>query len=260
VLWLAVSLLGTAALYAMLDAPFLAGVQVLTYVGGVVTLMIFGVMVTRRHEGAEAKTETDTDERGFIAAVALPRSSSRALEERPRRRPACSADPHHRARAQLLDEYLLAFEALSLLLLAAIVGAVVLARRRDPHPVTGKEHAATAISQVRPVTVPVREPRPCDDARPLPHARRRALLGRSLRPALAQAGGRHAALRRADGERREHRLRRLRALPRRSSSQIFVLFALAVTVAEVAVGLALVLLLYRRHSETELDLASEAKQ
>src|SRR5207244_4395119 len=42
--------------------------------------------------------------------------------------------------------------------------------------------------------------------------------------------------------------------------QIFVLFALAVTVAEVAVGLALVILLYRRHGTTLLDLASEARQ
>lgn len=38
-----------------------------------------------------------------------------------------------------------------------------------------------------------------------------------------------------------------------------VLFALAITVAEVAVGLALVLLLYRRHGDTLLDMASEAK-
>jgi NADH-quinone oxidoreductase subunit K len=45
-----------------------------------------------------------------------------------------------------------------------------------------------------------------------------------------------------------------------ASSQIFVLFALAITVAEVAVGLALAMLLYRRHHDTTLDLASEAKQ
>ena len=51
VLWLAATLLGTAVVYALLHAPFLAGVQVLTYVGGVVTLMIFGVMVTRKHDG-----------------------------------------------------------------------------------------------------------------------------------------------------------------------------------------------------------------
>lgn len=41
---------------------------------------------------------------------------------------------------------------------------------------------------------------------------------------------------------------------------IVVLFALAVTVAEVAVGLALVMLLYRRHDDTSLDLANEARQ
>jgi len=46
VLWLGVTLGGTAVLYAMLGASFLAGVQVLLYVGGVVTLMIFGVMLT----------------------------------------------------------------------------------------------------------------------------------------------------------------------------------------------------------------------
>ena len=41
--------------------------------------------------------------------------------------------------------------------------------------------------------------------------------------------------------------------------QVFVLFALAITVAEVAVGLALVMLLYRRYDDTVVDLASEAK-
>jgi NADH-quinone oxidoreductase subunit K len=45
-----------------------------------------------------------------------------------------------------------------------------------------------------------------------------------------------------------------------AAGQIFVLFALLLTVAEVAVGLALIMLLYRRHGDTVLDLASEAKQ
>ncbi|MBS1153749.1 MAG: nuoJ, partial [Myxococcaceae bacterium] len=71
VLWLALTLLGTAALYAILDAPFLAGVQVLTYVGGVVTLTLFGVMVTRRHEGPDAPAQSEASERGFVAAAAL---------------------------------------------------------------------------------------------------------------------------------------------------------------------------------------------
>ena len=43
------------------------------------------------------------------------------------------------------------------------------------------------------------------------------------------------------------------------AGQVFVLFALAITVAEVAVGLALIVLLYRRHGDTLLSLASEAR-
>jgi NADH-quinone oxidoreductase subunit K len=47
---------------------------------------------------------------------------------------------------------------------------------------------------------------------------------------------------------------------RGAPGQPLVLFSLAITVAEVAVGLALVMLLARRHGDTDLDLASEAKQ
>lgn len=42
--------------------------------------------------------------------------------------------------------------------------------------------------------------------------------------------------------------------------QIFAMFALAITVAEVAIGLALVLLLYRRHGDTAVDAASETRE
>ena len=42
--------------------------------------------------------------------------------------------------------------------------------------------------------------------------------------------------------------------------QMFVLFALAITVAEVAVGIALVMVLYRRHGDTAIDRASEAME
>jgi NADH-quinone oxidoreductase subunit J len=159
VLWLAVALLGTAGLYAMLDAPFLAGVQVLTYVGGVVTLMIFGVMVTRRHEGAEAPAENDPDERGFIAAAGLMAVLGIAIWKTDL---GSSSPPPPVSTAQLasalLDEYLLAFEAVSLLLLAAIVGAVVLARRRDPNPVTGREDAV--VPARRPAVEPARLTQP----------------------------------------------------------------------------------------------------
>lgn len=145
VLWLALVLLGTAALYAQLNAPFLAGVQVLTYVGGVVTLMIFGVMVTRRHAGQVAEAGSAGDERGIVFASALFALLAVALWKSPLpTAPAPEAVTTAQIAKTLLDDYLIAFEALSILLLAAIVGAVVLARRKDPDPVTGAEEAVSA--------------------------------------------------------------------------------------------------------------------
>lgn len=132
VLWLALSLLGTAVLYALLDAPFLSGIQVLTYVGGVVTLMIFGVMVTRRHDGSVIEAGSVKGLRGALAALGLFAVLAAAVLNGPP--PPEGVKPMTTTRAMahtLLGEHLLAFEAASLLLLAAIVGAIVLVRRRD---------------------------------------------------------------------------------------------------------------------------------
>lgn len=134
-LWLGAALLATAALYAALGASFLAAVQVLVYVGGVVTLMVFGVMMTRRHDGLVAPAESRRQ--GPAAAVALTLFGATAWAIRATRGLDAPLPSPERAttaalgRALVVD-HVLAFEALSLLLLAAIVGAVVLARRRDP--------------------------------------------------------------------------------------------------------------------------------
>jgi NADH-quinone oxidoreductase subunit J len=139
VLWLAVMLFGTAVLFGMLGAPFLAGVQVLTYIGGVVTLMVFGVMVTRRHEGNVVEAERVGAVRGGLAAGGFIAILLMALWRTP-----LPEDPVVPATAAqigklLLTTHLLAFEAASVLLLAAIVGAVAIARRRDMDPATGQE-------------------------------------------------------------------------------------------------------------------------
>jgi len=135
VLWLAVVLLLTAALYAILGAPFLAGVQVLTYVGGVVTLMILGVMVTGRHQGAVAEVDSADRIRGLLVALGFFALVGGAIlrTDFPPTLPPPPPTTAELARS-LLTEYLLAFEVASLLLLAAVVGAVVMARRRDPAP------------------------------------------------------------------------------------------------------------------------------
>lgn len=140
VLWLGVTLVATAALYAMLGASFLAGVQVLVYVGGVITLMVFGLMITRRHEGIIVRAEQANAFRAGAAAIglfgllALAISSTRDLDAGPVA-PAVTTGELGRA---LLGEHVLAFEVMSFLLLGAIIGAIVIARRHDPGADTGR--------------------------------------------------------------------------------------------------------------------------
>lgn len=134
VLWLAVTLVSTAVLYVFLEASFLAAIQVLLYTGGVITLMLFGVMLTRHDDRAAIENETTPGRRlpalltagSLFAVLALA-----VLEMDPppdTLMPAATTDEIGRS---FLTEHLLAFEVLSVLLLAAMIGAIVLARRHD---------------------------------------------------------------------------------------------------------------------------------
>lgn len=148
ILWLAATLLGTAVLYALLRAPFLAGVQVLTYVGGVVTLMVFGVMVTRKHEGSNFTIDGTGRLRGALAALAFFVVVAVAIFRTDLTSLAPVDPPSTQDLAfSLLDRYLLAFEVASVLLLAAIVSAVVLARRRDPAPDPAATQESAALRE-----------------------------------------------------------------------------------------------------------------
>jgi NADH-quinone oxidoreductase subunit J len=135
VMWLGVMLLSTAGLYVMLAASFLAAVQALLYVGGVITLMVFGLMITRRHEGIVVTAERGPALRAGLLAgalfcvIAVGVARTPGLTEAPLDAPPLPLTDLGRA---ILTTHLIAFEALSLLLLAAIIGAIVIARRRDP--------------------------------------------------------------------------------------------------------------------------------
>ncbi len=142
VLWLAVTLVATAALYALQGASFLAAVQVLVYVGGVVTLLIVGVMVTRRHEGIAADLETTRPGPAALVAVGLFAVVAFAIERTPGLdAPAAPqlATTAALGRALLVD-HVFAFELMSFLLLGAIVGAIVIARHRED-PAPARAHA-----------------------------------------------------------------------------------------------------------------------
>jgi len=135
VLWLAITLGATSAAYVMLGAPFLAAVQLLLYTGGVLTLMLFGIMLTQRNEGVRVPNEATARGRGFALAAALFGVMAAAvvrtetLPTSPRVEISVESLGH-----SFLTRHLLAFEVLSILLLVVMVGAIVLARPKDPAP------------------------------------------------------------------------------------------------------------------------------
>ncbi len=134
VLWLAVSLVATAGLYALLDAGFVAAMQILLYTGGIITLMLFAVMLVRRGPEAPSAGTLENVVRAGLAAVALFAIVGFAVVRAPFRP---SAGSMGAPSAKLLGELFLGplalpFEALSVLLLAAMIGAIALARRKDP--------------------------------------------------------------------------------------------------------------------------------
>jgi NADH-quinone oxidoreductase subunit J len=97
--------------------------------------MIFGVMITRRHEGLVVRADSTKPLRALIPAAALfgvvaaAIRATEGLDADVARAPAIAPAEIGRA---LVHEHVLAFEAASVLLLGAIIGSIVIARRRDP--------------------------------------------------------------------------------------------------------------------------------
>jgi len=125
------SFCGMAALYVLLDAEFLAAVQVLIYVGGITILLLFAIMLTSRIAAKAARVVNDQVVLSAMVAVGLAvgliyaSTSGLAASMGPPRLPETAP---FLGRA-LLSTYALPFEAVSVLLLAAMVGAIVLARK-----------------------------------------------------------------------------------------------------------------------------------
>jgi NADH-quinone oxidoreductase subunit J len=135
VLWLIASLFGVAVLFALLQAGFLAVVQVVIYIGAIAILLIFAVMLTRRI-AQESDPRFNENWMWAVAAalvffvvivwalVSWPGVSSLAEPLDPR------TDVLKELGTALVspDAYVLPFEMASVLLLAALIGAVVVAR------------------------------------------------------------------------------------------------------------------------------------
>ncbi len=131
--WLIVSLLGVAGLFLLQQAEFLFAVQIIVYVGGIMVLFLFVIMLVNLDRAAHLKQFNQLAWPALaIAAIALvgfvqmlPKGGGAAA-------PLAPVEGNTMALAQVMfHEYLLPFELASALLLAAIVGAVVMARKEE---------------------------------------------------------------------------------------------------------------------------------
>ena len=136
VLALVVSFFGLAACFVLLAAPFVAAIQVIVYAGAILVLFLFVLMLLNVSEEERLPDPRPIQKwLGSIAilvfAVAFVKVLASSGSDIPARSPfdrAAASDIRSLAKL-LFTEYLLAFEALSILLLSALVGAFVLARK-----------------------------------------------------------------------------------------------------------------------------------
>ncbi|WIY81209.1 NADH-quinone oxidoreductase subunit J family protein [Streptomyces anulatus] len=134
-LWLVVALGGLAVEYLLLTAEFIAWVQVLIYVGSVVVLLLFGLMLTRAPIGRSP--DADSGNRWVALGVAAAAAAALVwVVVDAFRTTWIDLDGPAQGSTEVTGSFLfrnwvLPFEALSVLLLAALVGAIVLSRKRD---------------------------------------------------------------------------------------------------------------------------------
>jgi NADH-quinone oxidoreductase subunit J len=124
--------MGVAGIYFSLGADFLAATQILIYVGGILILLLFGVMLTHKLYDLDLKSEREQFAPSLIVAAGifalLVFTAVRTQwATGPGRAPAATTADIGRL---FLSDYVLPFEAASILLLIALMGAALIVRRR----------------------------------------------------------------------------------------------------------------------------------
>ena len=150
-LWLVVTLGGLAVEYLLLTAEFIAWVQVLIYVGSVVVLLLFGLMLTRAPIGRSPDADSGNRWAALTVAVAAAAALIWVVVDAFRTTwidlDGPAAGSTEATGASLFQNWVLPFEALSVLLLAALVGAIVLSRKAKAAAATAAGSTPAAPSE-----------------------------------------------------------------------------------------------------------------
>ena len=133
-IFLVLSFVGVAGFYVLLEAEFLAMIQILVYVGAIAILIIFAIMLSRRMMSSEFRASNEQWLWALVAGVALFVILVVILVQVnwPVVEAAVPGNTVSELGQALVspDQYLLVFEVASVLLLVALVGAVIIARER----------------------------------------------------------------------------------------------------------------------------------
>lgn len=152
-LWLVVALGGLAVEYLLLTAEFIAWVQVLIYVGSVVVLLLFGLMLTRAPIGRSPDADSGNRWAALTVAIASAAALVWVVVDAFRTTwidlDGAAAGSTEVTGKALFQNWVLPFEALSVLLLAALVGAIVLSRKAKATPATASTPSGPSVSAAR---------------------------------------------------------------------------------------------------------------
>ena len=133
VLWLALALVSTAGIFITLDAEFIAAVQILLYAGGVITVVVFAIVVTERLVGERLSQTSRQITAGAIVSggllVLLLRVITQASLDLPK--PPLAGDLTEQLGTSLLTRFVLPFELLAVLLLVGLLAASYFARPEE---------------------------------------------------------------------------------------------------------------------------------
>lgn len=135
--YLLFTLFAAACVYFMLDYEFLGAVQIAVYAGGIVVLFVFSILLTSRPGHNSELLSSKSRVLGLVASVAMLAVAGYALVSRCAlfaAKPAIETPTMQQVGEAMMSTgeggYLLPFEAISVLLLACIIGGVVIARKR----------------------------------------------------------------------------------------------------------------------------------
>jgi NADH:ubiquinone oxidoreductase subunit 6 (subunit J) len=132
-LFLVGALFGVAVLYVLLEAEFLAVVQVMVYVGAIATLIVFAIMLSRNMMRRDIRGANEQWAAGLVAAlllfvilaVVITGTGWQTATVQP------APDMIGGIGQALVGDYVVPFEVASVLLLAGMVGAIIIARERE---------------------------------------------------------------------------------------------------------------------------------